>query len=69
MYLVEEFFYAACELSQIEWADFFLGVIRTRFGKSVKVMRMLAMLHEAKGEPQKAQEIYLDMIDENPQDT
>jgi hypothetical protein len=31
-------------------------------------MRMLGVYHEAKGEPAKAQEIYLDMIDENPAD-
>ena len=68
MYMVEEFFYAACEMGQLEWAEYFIDVVRARFGKSVKVMRMLGMLYEAKGEPIKAQEIYLDMIDSNPQD-
>ena len=68
MYMIEEFFYAACELAQFDWADYFLDVVRARFGSSVKVMRMLGVYHEAKGEPAKAQEIYLDMIDENPAD-
>ena len=54
MYLVEEFFYAACEMSQFDWADYFLDVVRARFGKTVKVMRMLGVYHEAMGEPLKA---------------
>lgn len=54
MYLVEEFFYAACEMGALDWADFFLDIVRARFGKSVKVMRMLGVYHEACGEPVKA---------------
>lgn len=68
MYLVEEFFYAACELEKFDWAKFFLQMIRSRFGKSVKTFRLLGSYHEAIGDPVKAQEIYLEMIEENPDD-
>ena len=52
--MVEEFFYAACELHQLDWAQFFLQMIRLQFPQSIKVMRMLAVLYEAKGEFDKA---------------
>ena len=68
MYLVEEFFYAACELKQLDWAQFFLRMVRTKFPKSVKSMRMLAVFYESVGDIVKAQEIYLDMIESNPED-
>lgn len=49
MYLVEEFFMAACELKELQWAQFFLQMIRVRFPKSVKAMRLLGVLYEAQG--------------------
>jgi hypothetical protein len=49
MYLVEEFFMAACEQKVLDWALFFLQVIRVRFPKSVKAMRFLGILYEAQG--------------------
>ena len=67
-YLIDEFFMAACELKRMDWAQFFLQMTRKEFPKSVKVMRMLAIMYEAQGEIVKAQEIYLDMIDANPAD-
>ena len=63
MYLAEEFFYSACELKQFEWAQFFLRMVRNQFPKSVKSIRMLAIFHESVGDIEKAQEIYLDMIE------
>lgn len=68
MYLVEEFFVAALELKEFDWASFFLQVIRAQFPKSIKAMRMLAMFYEAQDEVVKAQEIYLDLIEQNSQD-
>lgn len=62
MYLVEEFFFAACELQQLEWAQFFLQMVRAKFPQSVKSMRMLGIYYEAQGDVLKAQEIYLDLI-------
>lgn len=59
---------AACELKVLDWAEVFLRVARNLHPKSVKSMRMLAMFYEAKGEYMKAQEIYLDMIEQNPAD-
>jgi hypothetical protein len=47
MYLVEEFYYAALDLKQIEWAQLFIRIIQNKFPQSVKSMRLLAMLHEA----------------------
>ena len=68
MYLVEEFFFAACELQQLEWARFFLQMIRLQFPDSIKVMRMLAVFYEAKGECDRAQTILVDLLDTNPED-
>eukprot|EP00352_Strombidinopsis_acuminata_P006821 CAMPEP_0176367884 /NCGR_PEP_ID=MMETSP0126-20121128/22210_1 /TAXON_ID=141414 ORGANISM="Strombidinopsis acuminatum, Strain SPMC142" /NCGR_SAMPLE_ID=MMETSP0126 /ASSEMBLY_ACC=CAM_ASM_000229 /LENGTH=85 /DNA_ID=CAMNT_0017725919 /DNA_START=253 /DNA_END=510 /DNA_ORIENTATION=- len=68
MLLIEEFFMAACELKVLDWAEVFLRVARNLHPKSVKSMRMLAMFYEAKSEYMKAQEIYLDMIEQNPAD-
>mmetsp|Transcript_26137 Transcript_26137/g.30528 ORF Transcript_26137/g.30528 Transcript_26137/m.30528 type:complete len:121 (+) Transcript_26137:19-381(+) len=53
-YIVEECFFAACELQQMEWAQFFLQMIRLEHPQSIKVMRLLAVFHEAKGEMDKA---------------
>ena len=54
MYLIEEFFYASCELEHLDWAKFFLHMVRNRFGRSVKTFRMLGAYHEALGDPVKA---------------
>ena len=62
-YLVEEIFFAACSLEEFEWAQFFLQMTRNHFPQSVKVMRMLAVFYEAKGEIDKAQPILLDLIE------
>ena len=68
MYLVEEFFYAACELQQTEWAQFFLHMVRLKFPQSVKSMRMLAVFYEAQGQTDKALDILVDLIEQNPED-
>ena len=47
--MIEEFFYAACELQQLDWAQFFLQMVRVHIPNSVKVMRMLAIFYEARG--------------------
>ena len=67
-YIVEECFFAACELQQLEWARFFLQMIRLEFPESIKVMRLLAVYHEAKGEMDKAQNILVDLVEQNPLD-
>ena len=67
-YIVEECFFAACELQQLEWAQFFLQMVRLQFPSSIKVMRMLAVFYEAKGEMDKAQNILVDLIEQNPLD-
>ena len=41
---------------------------RNHHPKSIKSMRMLAQFYEAKGEPDKAQEILLDMLLTDPTD-
>ena len=68
MYLVDEFFAAALELKQFDWAEYFLRVVRCQFPKSIKVTRMLAMYHEAHGDAAKASTIYLDLISAEPTD-
>jgi len=47
MYMVEEFFYAALDVKQIEWAKLFLKIVAKHFAGSVKQMRMLGMYYEA----------------------
>lgn len=49
MYLIEEFFMAACEQKELAWAQFFLQVVRVKFPKSVKGMRLLGIFYEAQG--------------------
>ena len=46
-YLIEEAFYAALDIKQLDWANAFLRIITTKFIQSVKSMRMLGMLYEA----------------------
>jgi tetratricopeptide (TPR) repeat protein len=43
-------------------------MIRVRYPKSVKAMRMLGILNEAEGKLVKAQNIYIDLIEQNPSD-
>lgn len=45
--LVEEFFLAALDLKQIDWAQVFLRAICQQFPNNVKTMRMLGMYYEA----------------------
>jgi hypothetical protein len=47
LYLVEEFFYAALEVKQMEWARLFLQIIGNKIPQTPKHMRLLAMFHEA----------------------
>lgn len=54
MYMIEEFFYAALELRQFDWAQVFLKILTNQYPQSVKAMRLLGMLHEAKNDPVKA---------------
>ena len=68
MYLVEEFFYAALEVKQIEWAKLFLKIIAKHFPGSVKQMRMLGMFHEAAQDLDKAREIYNELLTSTPND-
>lgn len=68
MYLIEAFFFAACELKEIDWAKAFLTIIRNEHPRSVKSMRLLGVWYEAQNDAVKAQEIYLDMIEGNNAD-
>jgi len=43
-------------------------MIRLEFPESIKVMRLLAVFHEAKGEMVKAQSILVDLVEQNPLD-
>ena len=43
-------------------------MIRMEFPESIKVMRLLAVFHEAKGEMDKAQNILVDLVEQNPLD-
>jgi len=45
--MVEEFYYAALEIKQMEWARAFLKIISNKIPQSPKQMRLLAMFHEA----------------------
>ena len=53
----------------MEWAAFFLHMIRNQFPKSIKSMRMLAVYYEANGQCDKAKAILEDIIEGNPSDT
>jgi len=68
MYLIEEFFYAALEMKNREWADYFFTIMKVQFPKSVKVTRLLAMQCEAFDEGDKARDIYLELINAEPTD-
>ena len=67
--LVEEFFLAALDLKQIDWAQLFLRTICQKFPNNVKTMRFLAMYHEASSNTFKAQEIYLEILESTPEDS
>ena len=47
LYLIEESFYSALDVKQLDWANMFLKVLINKFPQSPKVLRMLGMLHEA----------------------
>lgn len=66
--LVDEFFLAALELKQNDWAQVFLRIICIQFPDSVKTMRYLGMLHESLNDTMRAQEIYLEIIEKTPED-
>ena len=66
--LVEEFFLAALDLKQIDWAQVFLRAICQLFPNNVKTMRFLAMYYEGAANTFKAQEIYLEILENTPED-
>ncbi len=68
MYLIEEFFYAALEVKQMEWARLFLQIIATKIPQTPKHMRLLGMFHEAIQYYEKAKEIYNELISINASD-
>jgi tetratricopeptide (TPR) repeat protein len=68
LYLVEEFFYAALEVKQMEWARLFLQIIGNKIPQTPKHMRLLAMFHEAIQDFDKAKEIYNELISVNGSD-
>ena len=68
LYLVEEFYYAALEIKQMEWAKLFLQIIGNKIPQSPKHMRLLAMFHEAIQDFDKAKEIYNELISLNGSD-
>ena len=67
--MVEEFFYAALDLKQIEWAHVFMKYVSTQFPQSPKSLRLLAMLHEAGGDYDKAKSIYNELVTVNAADS
>ena len=67
--IVEEFYLAALDMKQLEWASAFLRVICQEFNQNLKGLRLLAMLYEAQGNTFKAQEIYLEILEGHPDDT
>ena len=69
MSFVEEFFMAALELKQLDWAQVFLKAICLQFPDNVKTMRLLAMFYEAQNNTFKAQELYLEIIEKTPEDS
>lgn len=69
MYLVEEFFYSALDLKQLDWARLFMQIVAGKFPQTPKAMRMLAMFHEAGSDHDKAKEIYNELVSINPNDT
>lgn len=62
MYMIEEFFYASLDVKAFDWGLLFLKVINKNFPQSVKSMRMLAMLHEASQDHEKARAIYSELL-------
>ena len=65
---LEEFFLAALDLKQIDWAQVFLRSICQVFPDNIKTMRFLGMYYEAAGSIFKAQEIYLEILETTPED-
>ena len=59
---LEEFFQAAVELGLMDWSDLALKLIQKHAFSSPKSLRYLAMQLEAKGELQKAKNLYREII-------
>ena len=67
-YLIEEAFYSALDVKQLDWANMFLKVLIKKFPQSPKMMRLLGMLHEALQDHEKARDIYTELLTVNPND-
>jgi TolA-binding protein len=66
---LEESFYSALDVKQLDWANVFLKVLIKKFPQSPKMMRMLGMLHEALQDHDKARDIYTELLTINSNDT
>mmetsp|Transcript_24662 Transcript_24662/g.18674 ORF Transcript_24662/g.18674 Transcript_24662/m.18674 type:complete len:87 (+) Transcript_24662:186-446(+) len=69
MYIIEELFYAALDLRQYDWAEAFLRIIGNMFPQSAKAMRLLGMLYESQTDIIKAQDVYLELLQQHPSDS
>lgn len=56
-------------MKQIDWAQVFLRAICSNFPDNIKTMRFLAMYYEAQGRKAKAEEIYLEILEQTPEDS
>ena len=61
--MVEEFFYAAVQLKQYDWAEVFLKIIRHFHPQSVKSMRLLGVFYESQLSIEKALNIYHELME------
>lgn len=68
-YIIEEAFYAALDIKQLDWANAFLRVVTKQFPQSAKSMRMLGMLYEALNDHDKARDIYEELLSVNSNDS
>ena len=68
-YLIEEAFYSALDVKQLDWANMFLKILIKKFPQSPKMMRLLGMLHEALQDHEKAIDIYTELLTVNPNDS
>ena len=67
--VLEEVFFSALECKAFDWADIILLKINGHIPRSPKSVRYLAMFHEAKGDLDKAKNLYREWIKANPEDT
>jgi tetratricopeptide (TPR) repeat protein len=67
--VLEEVFFASLECKAFDWADIALLKINDHIPKAPKAVRYLAMFHEAKGDDEKAKNLYRECIKANPEDT